>query len=87
MRIVHTEILFMRMLFCIFNILAIITVKLYIVTILNDSRPGFGLDIGFIVNFNIQLVITHNYSAVANFHILQITKLFNPAVSSLVVAW
>jgi ethanolamine utilization microcompartment shell protein EutS len=81
----------MRKLFCIFNILAIITSKLHIVTILSDSRPGFGLDIGFIDHFNTQLVITLDYSAIANFYTLQITrthtKYFPPAVSSLVVAW
>jgi hypothetical protein len=49
----HTEILFMRMLFCIFNIVAIISGKLYIVTIFCDCQRGFGLDIGFIDHFNI----------------------------------
>jgi hypothetical protein len=40
---------------------------------MNDSRRGFGLDIGFIDHFNIQLVITLNYSAIANLRTLQIT--------------
>jgi hypothetical protein len=38
----HIEILFMRVLFCIFSVLAIITGKLYIVTIFCDSRRDFG---------------------------------------------
>jgi hypothetical protein len=33
----------------------------------------FGLDIGFIDHFNIQLVITLNYSTIADLHTLQIT--------------
>jgi hypothetical protein len=40
---------------------------------MSDSRRGFGLDIGFIDHFNTQLVITLNYSAIPNFHTLQIT--------------
>jgi hypothetical protein len=36
----------------------------------SDSRRGFGLDIVFVDDFNIQLVITLNYSAIANFHTL-----------------
>jgi hypothetical protein len=52
-----------------------------------DFRRGFGLDIGFIDNFNTQLVITFNYSAIADLHTPQITIiLFQPSVSSLVVA-
>jgi hypothetical protein len=35
---------------------------------------GFGLDVGFIDHFNTQLIITFNYSAIANFHTLQITR-------------
>jgi hypothetical protein len=38
-----------------------------------DSRRGFGFDVAFIVNFSTQLVITLNYRAIADFHILQIT--------------
>jgi hypothetical protein len=39
-------------------------------------RPGFGLDIGFIDHFNIQLVITFNYSAIADFHTLEFTRAY-----------
>jgi hypothetical protein len=39
-----------------------------------DSGRDFGFDIGFIDHFNTQLVITLNYSAIANFHTLQITR-------------
>jgi hypothetical protein len=35
-----------------------------------SPRRGFGLDIGFIDNFNTRLAITLNYSAIANLHIL-----------------
>jgi hypothetical protein len=49
-------------------------VKDNIVTILSDSGRGFGLHVGFIDHFNTQLVITLNYSAIANFHTLQITS-------------
>jgi hypothetical protein len=37
-----------------------------------DSWQGFGLDIGFTDNFSTQLVITLNYSAIADFHTLQV---------------
>jgi hypothetical protein len=47
---------------------------------------GFGLETGFIYHFNIQLVTTFNYSAIADFHSLQITtahtKSFQSAVFS-----
>jgi hypothetical protein len=33
-----------------------------------------GLDIGFIDHFNTKLVITLNYSAMANFHTVQFTR-------------
>jgi hypothetical protein len=36
-----------------------------------DSRLNFRLDIGFIDHFNAQLVITINYSDIANFHTLK----------------
>jgi hypothetical protein len=39
-----------------------------------DFRRGFGLDIGFLRHFNTQLVITLNYSAIANFHTLPISS-------------
>jgi ethanolamine utilization microcompartment shell protein EutS len=41
---------------------------------MSDSRRGFGMDIGFIDKFNTQLVITFNYSAIADLHTLQITR-------------
>jgi hypothetical protein len=44
-----------------------------VVTIESDCRRGFGLDIGFIDDFNTQHVITLNYIVIANFHILQFT--------------
>jgi hypothetical protein len=44
-----------------------------IVKCMSDSRRGFGLEIGFIDHFNTQLVFTLNYSAIADFHALQIT--------------
>jgi hypothetical protein len=47
---------------------------------MSDSRRGFGLDIGLIDHFNSQLVITFNYSAIADFNTLQITF-------PVVVAW
>jgi hypothetical protein len=51
----------------------------------------FGLDIGFIDHLNIQLVITLNYSSIADLHTLQITtahaKSFQFALPSPVVAW
>jgi hypothetical protein len=40
------------------------------VTRINESRRGFGLDIGFIDYINTQLVITLNYNAIASFHTL-----------------
>jgi hypothetical protein len=41
-----------------------------------DSLRGFGLDIAFIDHFNTQLITTrtHNYSAIADLHILQFTR-------------
>jgi hypothetical protein len=39
-----------------------------------DSWRGLELDIGFIDHFNTQLVIILNYSAIANFYTLQITR-------------
>jgi hypothetical protein len=44
-----------------------------VVKCMSDSRRSFGLNIGFIGHFNTQLVITLNYSAITNFHTLQIT--------------
>jgi hypothetical protein len=41
---------------------------------MSDYRRDFGLDIEFIDHFNTQLVITLNYSAIANVHTLQITR-------------
>jgi hypothetical protein len=58
---------------------------------MSDSRPGFGLDIRFTDHFNAQLVITFNYSAIANLCNLKITRAHAKpsqlALSSLVVAW
>jgi hypothetical protein len=55
---------------------------------MSDFRRGFGLDIGFIDRLYTGLVISLNCSAIANFHTLAHTlSLFQPAVSSLVVAW
>jgi hypothetical protein len=48
--------------------------NVYIVTCTSDYRRGFGLDNGFIDHFNTQLVITPNYSAIADFHTLQVTR-------------
>jgi hypothetical protein len=39
-----------------------------------DSRRGFGLGIGFIDHFSTQLVITLNYSAIADLYTLKITR-------------
>jgi hypothetical protein len=38
-----------------------------------DCRRGFGLVNGFIDHFNIRLVTTSNYSAIADFHTLKNT--------------
>jgi hypothetical protein len=40
---------------------------------LSDYRRGFGFDIGFIDHFNTHLIITLNYSTIADLHTLQIT--------------
>jgi hypothetical protein len=59
-----------------------------IVTCMSDSRRDFGLDIGFIDQFNTRLVITLNYSAIELYKSLEHTlSLFQPAVSSLAFAW
>jgi hypothetical protein len=59
---------------------------------MSDSRRGFGFDIRFIDHPNTQFVIALNYSASADFHTLNKSLahtlgLFQPAMSSLVVAW
>jgi hypothetical protein len=63
----------------------------HIVTCSSDSRRDFGLEVGFINHFNTRLVITINYSAIADIHTLQITtahaKSLQSAVSSPVVHW
>jgi hypothetical protein len=46
----------------------------HICTCMSDSRRGFGLDIGFLDHYNTRLVITLNYSAIANFQTLQNTR-------------
>jgi hypothetical protein len=60
-----------------------------IVTCMSDSRRGFGLEIGFIDHFNTGLMTTLNYSAIDDFHILQIiialAKSFQSVLSSLVI--
>jgi hypothetical protein len=54
---------------------------------MSDSRWGFGLDNGFIDHFNTLLIITLNYSVIADFHTLpNHAKSFLARVSSLVVA-
>jgi hypothetical protein len=47
-----------------------------IITCLRDSRRRFGLDIGITALLNTQLVITLNYSAIADLHTLQITTAY-----------
>jgi hypothetical protein len=44
----------------------------YIVTCMIDSRRGFGLEVGLIGHFSTQVVVTLNYSAIADFHTLQV---------------
>jgi hypothetical protein len=60
-----------------------------VVTCISDSRLAFGLEIGFVDHFNLRIVTTLNYSAIADLHTLQITtahaKCFQSAVSSSVV--
>jgi hypothetical protein len=46
----------------------------FIFMLCSDYWQGFALVIGFIDHFNKQLVITHNYSAIANFRSLQFTR-------------
>jgi hypothetical protein len=46
--------------------------SIYIITCTSDSRRGFGLDIGFIDHFNAWLLTALNYSAIADFHTLQV---------------
>jgi hypothetical protein len=41
---------------------------------MGDTWRGLGLDIEFIEHFNTQLVITLNYSAIANVYPLQFTR-------------
>jgi hypothetical protein len=43
-----------------------------IVTCMSDYRRGFGFEIGFTDHFNTRLVTTLNYSAIVDFHTLQI---------------
>jgi hypothetical protein len=51
----------------------IIRKNVHIVMCMSDSWRGFGLDIRFIDHFNIQLIITLNYSAITDIHTLQVT--------------
>jgi hypothetical protein len=45
-----------------------------IITRRGDYRRGFGLEIVFIHHFNMQLVTTSNYNAIADLHTLQVTS-------------
>jgi hypothetical protein len=56
---------------------------MYIVTCMSDSQQGFGLEMGFIDHFKMQLVTALNYSASANPLTLQITRAHRPIFSSL----
>jgi hypothetical protein len=57
-----------------------------IVTCMSDYRRGFGLDIGFIDY--LQVVTANNYNTIAISTLYKIMlSIFQPAVSSLVVAW
>jgi hypothetical protein len=62
-----------------------------IVTRGSDYSQGFRLEIGFIDQFNTQLVTTINYSTLANHRASQITtahvKSFQSVVSSSVFPW
>jgi hypothetical protein len=55
--------------------------QMNIVTFLGEYRRGSGSDIGFIGHFNTQLVITLNYTAIANSHTSQITTAVTVIVS------
>jgi hypothetical protein len=44
---------------------------------MSESRRGFGLDVEFTDHFKTQLVTTHNYRAIADLYILQITTAHN----------
>jgi hypothetical protein len=44
---------------------------------MSDPRCGLRLEIGFTDHFSPQLVITLNYSAIANFRTLQFTRVFS----------
>jgi hypothetical protein len=46
----------------------------YVVSCMGDYRRSVALDIGFIDHFNTQLVITLNYSAIADLRTLQFTR-------------
>jgi hypothetical protein len=56
-------------------------ILLDIVTCVSDSRRGFGLENAVIYHFNTRLGTTLNYSAIADLHILQITRAHNLAFS------
>jgi hypothetical protein len=47
-----------------------------------DYQRGFGFDIGFIDHFNTRLVTTLNYSAIADLHILKITRVHVKSISA-----
>jgi hypothetical protein len=49
---------------------------------MSDNRLGFALDIEFIDHFDTQLIITLNYSAIADLHTLQITRAYRLVFSA-----
>jgi hypothetical protein len=55
------------------NLRASVNIVMWLNVTLNGDLD-FILDLGLTVNFNIQLVITLNYSAITNFHTSQITR-------------
>jgi hypothetical protein len=56
------------------DVTAVFAPVIPIVTFMNDCRRSLGLVIIFIDYFTTELVTTLNYSAIADFHTLQITQ-------------